>query len=184
MSITVMCYTVSRDRTRRCSTVHLDPKKLYSSSRGGRVSHTVYSSRVRSWSVLIPAGYSPNSSLQHLSSLPLHVCLRVVCVCMCVILYICYLLIVITAMPATRHTTVVEPSTAAPYSLSGASKPQLTTLTVAALKSHLKHFKLSTNGKKSELVDRLYSHLHADSNTNPQVTEQLATRCLIPRWAC
>ena len=74
-------------------------------------------------------------------------------------------------MPATRRTTVDEPSSTAPYSLSGASKPQLTALTVAALKSHLKHFKLPTTGKKSELVDRLHSHLHADNTTHPQVTD-------------
>ena len=28
MPVTVTCYTVSRDRTRRCSTVHLDPKNF------------------------------------------------------------------------------------------------------------------------------------------------------------
>ena len=39
-------------------------------------------------------------------------------------------------MPATRRTTVNEPSSAAPYSLAGASKPHLTAMTVAALKSH------------------------------------------------
>ena len=32
------------------------------------------------------------------------------------------------------------------YSLAGASKPQLAAFTVAALKSHLKHFKLPTTG--------------------------------------
>ena len=76
-------------------------------------------------------------------------------------------------MPATRRNTAGEASSAAPYSLTGASKPQLTALTVAALKSHLKHFKLSTTGKKSELVDRLHSHLHSsqqDSTTESQVT--------------
>ena len=80
-------------------------------------------------------------------------------------------------MPATRRNTAGAPSSAAssaaPYSLAGASKPQLTALTVAALKSHLKHFKLSTTGKKSELVDRLHSHLHSsqqDSTTESQVT--------------
>ena len=78
--------------------------------------------------------------------------------------------VVITAMPATRRNSASEPRSAAPYSLSGASRPQLTALTVAALKSHLKHFKLLTTGKKSELVDRLHSHLHADSTTDPQVT--------------
>ena len=90
-------------------------------------------------------------------------------------LYICQLFVVITTMPATRRTitrrtTGGEPSSAAPYSLSGASKPQLTALTVAALKSHLKHFKLSTTGKKSVLVDRLLSHLHANSTTASQAT--------------
>ena len=71
---------------------------------------------------------------------------------------------------ATQRTTVDEPSSAAPYSLLGASKPQLTALTVATLKLHLKHFKLSTTGKKSELVDHLLSHLHANSTTDSQVT--------------
>ena len=71
-------------------------------------------------------------------------------------------------MPATRCNLASEPGSAAPYSL---LRPQLTILTVAALKSHLKHFKLPTIGKKSELVDRLHSHLHADSTTDPQVTD-------------
>ena len=84
----------------------------------------------------------------------------------CVMLFICQLFVVITAMPATCCTT----GSAAPYSLLGASKPQLTALTVAALKSHLKHFKLSTTGKKSVLVDRLLSHLHANSTTASQAT--------------
>ena len=79
--------------------------------------------------------------------------------------------VVLTAMPATRRSSANEPSSAAPYSLSGASKPQLTALTVAALKSHLKHFKLPSAGKKSELVDRLHSYLHADSITDSQVTD-------------
>ena len=74
-------------------------------------------------------------------------------------------------MPATRRNSASKPCSAAPYSLLGASRPQLTALTVAALKSHLKHFKLLTTRKKSELVDRLHSHLHADSTTNPQVTD-------------
>ena len=64
-----------------------------------------------------------------------------------------------------------EPSPAIPYSLSSALKPQLTALTVAALKSHLKHFKLSSAGKKSELVNRLHSYMHADSITDSQVTD-------------
>ena len=73
-------------------------------------------------------------------------------------------------MPATCRTTGGGPCSAAPYSLSGASKAQLTALTVAALKSHLKHFKLSTTGKKSVLVDQLFSHLHANSTTASQAT--------------
>ena len=74
-------------------------------------------------------------------------------------------------MPATRRNSASKPCSAAPYSLLGASRPQLTELTVAALKSHLKHFKLLTTRKKSELVDRLHSHLHVDSTTNQQVTD-------------
>jgi len=63
-------------------------------------------------------------------------------------------------MPATRRSATKEcPATL--YSLSGASKPQLAALTVAALKSHLKHFKLPITGKKSVLVDRLHSHSHS-----------------------
>ena len=102
------------------------------------------------------------------------------CVFACVVLFICQLFVVIcicqlflviTAMPATRCTTICcTTGSVAPYSLSGASKPQLTALTVAALKSHLKHFKLSTTGKKSVLVDRLLSHLHANSTTALQAT--------------
>ena len=79
--------------------------------------------------------------------------------------------IVITAIPATRCNPASEPCSAAPYSLSGASRPQLTALTVAALKLHLKHFKLLTTGEKSKLVDRLHSHPHADSTTDLQVTD-------------
>ena len=96
-----------------------------------------------------------------------------ICVTRALYIYAVYLLtpVVLTAMPATRRSSDNEPSSAAPYSLSGASKPQLTALTVAALKSHLKHFKLSPAGKKSELVDRLHSYLHADSITDSQVTD-------------
>ena len=103
---------------------------------------------------------------QHLPSMCFSLCFTsVVCVFVYRVHYAVYLLtpIVITAMPATRRSSANELSSAAPYSLSGASKPQLTALTVAALKSHLKHFKLSSAGKKSELVDRLHSYLHADS---------------------
>jgi len=64
-----------------------------------------------------------------------------------------------------------ESSPAALYSLFGASKSQLTTLTVAALKSHLKHFNLSVSGKKFALVDCLHSHLRSsqeDTNNSAQ----------------
>ena len=83
----------------------------------------------------------------------------------------CLLLVVITVMPATRRTMVDELRSTTPYSLSGALQPHLTALTVAALKSHLKYFMLSTTRKKSELVGRLHTHLHADNTTDPQVTE-------------
>ena len=59
--------------------------------------------------------------------------------------------VVITAMPATCCNSASEPRSAAPYSLSGASRPQLTALTVAALKSHLKHFKLLTSNHRKEI---------------------------------
>ena len=74
-------------------------------------------------------------------------------------------------MPATRRNSASEPGSTAPYSLLGALRPQLIILTAAALRSHLKHFKLPTTGKKSELVDCLHSRLHADSTTDPQVTD-------------
>ena len=71
-------------------------------------------------------------------------------------------------MPATRCTTSEETRQFLPYSLDGASKAQLTALTVAALKSHLKYFKLQTAGNKAALVDRLHSHLQADAANAPQ----------------
>jgi len=63
--------------------------------------------------------------------------------------------------PATLQTVTEESHHAAPYSLSGASRPQLARMTVTALKSHLKHYKLPITGKKSVLVDCLHSHLHS-----------------------
>ena len=66
-------------------------------------------------------------------------------------------------MPAACRTTVAEPRSTAPYSV---SELQLTAMTVAALKLYLKHFKLSTTRKKSKLVGCLHSHLHA-----PQITD-------------
>ena len=101
-------------------------------------------------------------------------------------------------MPATRRNSASESRSAAPYSFLGVSRLQLTALTVAALKSHLKHFKLLTAltvaalkshlkhfklltiGKKSELVDRLHSHLHADSTTDPQVTHIINSQQNVP----
>ena len=74
-------------------------------------------------------------------------------------------------MPATRCTTVDEPRSTTPYSLLDALQPQLTALTVAALKLHLKHFKLSTTGKKSKRVGRLHAHLHADNTTDLQASD-------------
>jgi len=74
-------------------------------------------------------------------------------------------------MPATRRNSTTEPSSTIPYSLSGAPKSQLTALTVAALKSHLKHFKLPVAGRKSELVDRLHSRLLADNPTDTQYSD-------------
>ena len=75
----------------------------------GETSLTVYSSLVCLWSALTSAGYPPNSSPQHLAtkSSPSP----------------------ITVMPATRYTTVDEPRSTTPYSLSGALQPQLTALT-------------------------------------------------------
>lgn len=64
-------------------------------------------------------------------------------------------------MPATRRNTAQASRTAAPYSLSGVSKPELAELTVSALKSHLKHFKLSVSGRKADLVDRLFTHVES-----------------------
>jgi len=64
-------------------------------------------------------------------------------------------------MAATCHTASTEPYSVPPYILSGASESQLNALTVAALKSHLKHFKLSVTGPKSALVNRLHLHLQS-----------------------
>ena len=75
-------------------------------------------------------------------------------------------------MPATRRTAPEETRATTPYSLTGATKAQLTALTVASLKSHLQHFKLQTTGKKSTLVDRLFSHLQSiqtDANSQQRV---------------
>ena len=69
------------------------------------------------------------------------------------------------AMPATRNGTSDQPHATAPYSLAGASKPQLAAFTAAALKSHLKHFKLSVSGTKATLVDQLHSHLQSIQET-------------------
>ena len=63
-------------------------------------------------------------------------------------------------MPATRRESQDSPVTE-PYTLVGAPKPQLAALTVNALKSHLKHYRLATTGNKAALVDRLYNHLRS-----------------------
>jgi len=68
-------------------------------------------------------------------------------------------------MPATCNGTSDQSRSTAPYSLAGASKPQLAAFAVAALKSHLKHFKLSTTGMKAALVDCLHSQLHSMEET-------------------
>jgi len=79
--------------------------------------------------------------------------------------------VVISAMPETRRNSTIERSSSIPFSLLGASKSQLSALTVAALKSHLKHFKLSVAGRKSELVDRLHSRLLADNPADMQYSD-------------
>lgn len=74
-------------------------------------------------------------------------------------------------MPATRRTVSRDARQTPPYTLNGATKAQLATLTVASLKSHLKHFKLPVAGVKTALVDRLHSHLAGNQEMvtdNPQ----------------
>ena len=67
-------------------------------------------------------------------------------------------------MLATCRTTSEETCPISPCSLEVTSKAQLTTLAVAALKLHLKHFKLQTAGNKAALVDCVHSHLQADAH--------------------
>jgi len=55
-------------------------------------------------------------------------------------------------MPATRNGTSDQSRSTTPYSLASASKPQLAAFTEAALKSHLKHFKLPNTGTNAALV--------------------------------
>ena len=77
-------------------------------------------------------------------------------------------------MLATRYSTSDQSRSTAPYRLAGASKPRLAAFTVAALKSPLKRFKLSTTGIKAGLVDPLHSHLHSLEETginNLQVSD-------------
>ena len=77
-------------------------------------------------------------------------------------------------MPATRNGTSDQSHSTALYSLASTSKPRLASFTVVALKSHLKHFKLSTNGIKAALVDCLHSHLHCMEEmgiNNPHVAD-------------
>ena len=110
---------------------------------------------------LSSARYAPTSLFLILTSINLHrpeVC--PLCVLYLIFLYFCYVAflfllsrIVDIAMPATRNGTSDQPRATAPYSLAGASKLQLAAFTAAALKSHLKHFKLSVSGTKATLVD-------------------------------
>jgi len=51
-------------------------------------------------------------------------------------------------MPATRRRMSNNSPPMEPYSLKGVPKAQSAALTVAMLRSHLKHFNLSTQGKK------------------------------------
>jgi len=77
-------------------------------------------------------------------------------------------------MPTTRNGTSDQSRSTAPFSLAGTSKLRLAAFTVVALKSHLKHFKLSTTGIKAGLVDRLHSHLYSMEETgtnNPHVAD-------------
>jgi len=48
------------------------------------------------------------------------------------------------------------------------AKDQLTVLTVAALKLHLKHFKLQIARNKAALVDHLYAYLQTDAANDQQ----------------
>ena len=88
-----------------------------------------------------------------------------------------------TAMPATRNGTSDQSHSTAPNSLAGASKLQLGAFTVAALKSHLKHFKLSTTEIKVALLDRLHSHLCSMEETginNPHVADTSDSQTYAP----
>jgi len=68
-------------------------------------------------------------------------------------------------MPATRHTSSDKIRHTVLYSLAGTSKAALT---VAALKSHQKQFKLPTAGNKSTLINRLFSHLQSSQADTSQ----------------
>jgi len=77
-------------------------------------------------------------------------------------------------MPATHRIASREARQIPPYTLNGATKAQLVALTVASLKSHLKHYKLQVVGNKTALVDHLYSHL-AGTQENVIDSPQAAT---------
>ena len=87
---------------------------------------------------------------------------------------------VISAIPVTRRKASNNSPPMEPYSLRGIPKAQLTALTVATLQSHLKHFKLSTQGKKAILVDRLHSHLLSLDDTTPPPSHSQDTPTLPP----
>jgi len=71
-------------------------------------------------------------------------------------------------MSATRRIASDKTCHTAPYNLTGTSKAQITALTVAALKSHLKHFKLPTTGNTSALINCLFSHLQSSQTDTSQ----------------
>jgi len=101
---------------------------------------------------------------------------------LCVVFVVNYGLcpVVISAMPATHHKASNNSPPTEPYSLGGISKAQLTALTVATLQLYLKHFKLSTQGKKAILVDRLHSHLLSLDDTTPPLSHSQDTPTLPP----
>ena len=90
-----------------------------------------------------------------------HVVCMCVCLCICNIAIECIMLIPRSNNHHASNSShcIYGTSLCSPYILSGTSESQLNALTVAALKSHLKHFKLSVTGPKSALVNHLHLHL-------------------------
>jgi len=58
----------------------------------------------------------------------------------------------------------------------------LATLTVNALKSHLKHYRLAATGNKAALVDCLYDNLHS-GNADPASAADLQANNLVTQTA-